>query len=358
MATVEGITIDGDTYTAQNCDRPWSIATAAADTIRFEVRSGDQWLQDPGQKERSEIRGERVYADGDTIDVNYSFMIENGTANTADWAVLGQFHADDNYMSPPFAVELIGERMAIVIRYRLPGDDADTKLELYVDTKDIERGHYYDIEIAVNFDLDGKGLLDVFRDGEQIVDYAGPIGYGYGVYWKHGIYREESDETLVVSYKEFSLASDGGVTIVGSRAADTIDLDTSPDGQPLVTDHGDLIRGAGGSDLARAEGGDDILIMGRGNDRLVGDVGDDVLKGGKGHDTFVFAPGFGLDTIKDFDISRDRIEFGSGIFDGFAEMMSAAWEQDGGVVIAAGEDSVFLAGVALDQLKSADVLLV
>ena len=275
------------TYTAQNGDRPWSIATPAADTIRFEVRSGDQWFQDPGHRERSEIRGETVYADGNTINVNYNFMIEAGAANTADWAVLGQFHADDNYTSPPFAVELIGERMAIVIRYRLPGDDADTKLELYVDSKDIERGHYYDIEIAVNFDLDGKGFLDVSRDGEQIVDYDGPIGYGYGVYWKHGIYREEFGRDSRRPYKDFSLASDGGVTIVGSSAADTIDLDTSPDGQPLVTDHSDLIRGAGGSDLARAEGGDDILVMGRGNDRLFGGFGNDVLNGGKGNDRLV-----------------------------------------------------------------------
>jgi len=375
MATDQAIKIDGAPYTAHNGDRAWSFAQSDSG-FRFEVRSGDRWDQDSGHKERSEIRGETLYADGDTITVNYTVTVEAGPANTSDWTLLSQFHADDDYTSPPFALELIGERMAIVVRYRLPGDDAETKLELFVDSKDIVRGQAYDIEIAVNFDLDGGGFLDVWRDGQQIVDYDGPIGYGYGVYWKHGIYREESSETLAVVYKDFAIASDGGVTVVGSAAADTIDPYTSPDGQPLVTGHGDVIRGAGGSDLAQAGGGDDRMIMGggndrayggagndflnggKGNDRLFGDDGDDLLKGGKGKDTFAFAPGFGADTIRDFDIGRDKIQFDDGVFSGFAEMMSSAWEENGGVMIAAGEDTLFLDGVRLKQLDSADVLFV
>ncbi len=372
----DAIKIDGAPYTAHNGERPWSLGVRDADTFRFEVRSGDQWFQDPGHKERSEIRGETIYADGDTLNVKYTVMLEPGGANTADWALLNQFHADDDYTSPPFALELIGERMAIIVRFKTPGEDSETKLELYVDHHNVKRGHYYDFELEVSFDIGGGGFLDVWRDGEQIVDYDGPIGYGYGVYWKQGIYREQSEETLAVVYKDLSIASDGGVTIVGSRAADRIDPYTSPDGQPLITGHDDIIRGAGGADFAKAEGGDDKMIMGRGNDRafggagddflnggrgndrLVGEAGDDVLIGGKGKDTFVFATGFGSDTIRDFEIASDRIEFDDRVFASFSEMMSAAWEEDGGVMIATGEDTLFLAGVRLKQLESADVLFV
>jgi hypothetical protein len=376
MATVDAIKINGAPYTAHNGQRPWSLDARDSDTLRFEVRSGDQWVQDSTDKERSEIRGETVYADGDTLNVKFAVMVDSGAPNTADWALIGQFHADDDHTSPPFALELIGERMAIIIRYRVPGEDAETKLELFVDRENIERGHYYDFEMNVNFDVDGKGFLEVWRDGEQIVDYDGPIGYGYGVYWKQGIYREQSTETLSVVYKDLSITSDGGVTVVGSRAADRIDPYTSPDGQPLITGHGDIIRGAGGSDFARAEGGDDLMIMGRGNDRafggsgddvlngakgndrLFGEGGDDLIKGGSGRDTFAFATGFGSDTIKDFDVARDRIAFDHAVFAGVAEMMSAAWDEDGGVMIAAGGDTLFLAGVGLKQLDSADVLFV
>lgn len=370
------IEIGGSPYSAHNGERPWSLDLAEPDTFRFEVRSGDQWYQDPGYKERSEIRGETVYDDGQTLHVQYDMMIEPGAKNTADWLVLGQFHADDDKSSPPFAVELVGDRLAIVGRYRMPGDDDYTKLDLFVDGRDIERGVYHWVEITAKFDNAGGGSLEVWCDGEQIVDYDGPLGYGNGVYWKQGIYREESSETLAVDVRYLSVASDGGVTVVGSRGADVIDADTSPSGQPLITDHGDVVKGAGGSDLAMAEGGDDFLVMGRGKDRiyggdgddtlnagqgadrLVGGAGNDTLKGAKGSDVFAFAPGFGHDTISDFEPGRDKLEFDDAVFASFSDLKSSAWEQDGGIMIDAGDASVFIAGMRLNQIHADDVLFV
>ncbi len=119
-------------------------------------------------------------------------MIEPGAANTAQWVVAGQFHANDDWSPPPFAVELLGEKMTIVIRYVSPGEDDPTRLVVYEDDSNFKRGHYYNIDITVKFGVNGKGFLDVTRDGTQIVDYDGPIGYGDGVYWKYGIDREDS----------------------------------------------------------------------------------------------------------------------------------------------------------------------
>jgi hypothetical protein len=370
------IDIGGTPYSAQNGERPWSLDLAESGAFRFEVRSGDQWYQDPAYKERSEIRGETVYAEGQTLHVQYDLMIEPGARNSADWLVLGQFHADDDNTSPPFAVELVGDRLAIVARYRMPGEDGYTKLDLFVDDSDIQRDVYHWMEITAKFDNAGGGSLDVWCDGEQIVDYDGPLGYGNGVYWKQGIYRGESSETLAVGVKYLSVASDGGVTVVGSRGADIIDAETSPSGQPLITDHGDVVKGAGGSDLAMAEGGDDLLVMGRGRDRiyggdgddnlngglgadrLVGGAGDDTLKGAKGTDVFAFAPGFGDDTIRDFEVGRDKLEFDDAVFANFSDLVSSAWEQDGGVMIDAGDGSLFLAGLRLKELHADDVLFI
>jgi hypothetical protein len=44
----------------------------------------------------------------------------------------------------------------------------------------------------------------------QIVDYSGPIGYGYDVYWKMGIYRAEATETLAADYSGFFI-TDGAL---------------------------------------------------------------------------------------------------------------------------------------------------
>lgn len=376
MSKVASYEFSGTQYWVHNGGQAWSLSAPGSDTLRFEVRSGDQWWKDPDWKERSEICGDQVLDAGQTISVRYGCMIEPGAANTADWIVLGQFHADDSHTSPPFALELVGEKMAVVLRYQLPGQSSQTTVYAWIDDRNIERGRYYDIDIKVNFDVTGKGFLEVWRDGSQIVDYDGPIGYGYGVYWKHGVYREESKETIAVNYKDFALAVDDGVVIVGTAAADRIDPRSSPDGQPTVTSRDDLIRGAGGSDKAMAGGGDDILVMGRGNDRatggegndvlkgargndrLDGGFGNDVLKGSKGKDMFVFAAGYGDDVIRDLRVGQDRIAFDDALFAGRSGVLAAATPMANGVMVTAGEDSLFLAGITMSQLKAADFLFV
>jgi hypothetical protein len=167
--------IDGVDYSTQNGNESYSLALND-DTFRFEVRPDDFWKYGSKTSERSEIRGETVYAPGEALNISYSFMIEPGAANTAtgrggdgSWLVLGQFHADDWESQPPFAIEMLTEKMAIVVRY---GDPIDHEYrELYADTKDIERGHYYDMDIEVRFENNGNGFLNVWRDGEKIVSY-------------------------------------------------------------------------------------------------------------------------------------------------------------------------------------------
>jgi len=81
------------------------------------------------------------------------------------------------------------------------------------------------------------------------------------------------------------------------------------DDQPLNlvgTDGADILTGGNGNDTLTGNGGDDTLVGGAGDDKLYGGDGDDVLDGGPGddflqgnagNDTFVFAPGYGQDTI-------------------------------------------------------------
>ena len=315
MAKLSSLLLDGANYLAQNGQYSWSLNVDAGGSVRFEVRSGDQWSYDPDSKERSELSGETVHAPATSITVSYSFMIEGGADNTADWMVLGQFHADDLTTSPPFAVEMIGEKMAIAVRYMLPGDDTATKMYAYIDEQDIQRDRYYEITIAVKFDNGDAGHLAVWRDGVEIVDYDGPIGYGTGVYWKYGIYRAESDESLAVDYRDFSLTADQGAIVLGTNASDRFDDTSTPQGQPGLTDHGDQIRAYGGRDVVHAGTGDDLLITGAGRDRVVanagkdvvitgrgadhllGGEGDDVLIGGRGRDTFRFSDDFGNDIV-------------------------------------------------------------
>jgi Ca2+-binding RTX toxin-like protein len=87
-----------------------------------------------------------------------------------------------------------------------------------------------------------------------------------------------------------------------------------------------IITGTRSSDQMDGRGGDDYLFGGKGNDSLLGSEGndrldggsgrdtldggsgDDVLIGGAGRDTFVFAPGYGSDTVADFNTLLDRLD--------------------------------------------------
>lgn len=61
------------------------------------------------------------------------------------------------------------------------------------------------------------------------------------------------------------------------------------------------VTGGSGNDTLTGDSFNNILNGGNGADRITGDKGHDTLNGGSGNDTFVFAPGFGHDTISGFD---------------------------------------------------------
>ena len=197
------VVIDGDTYEVQNGNKNWSIKSPDANTLRFEVRPGDQWSSDPGTKERSEVSGYDLFSSDQVVTVTYDLMIEDGPTNTADWLALGQFHSDDSSSSPPVSLEMIGDRMAFNLRYS--GKTSSTYL--YKDSAPIERDRYYSIKMEVNFENNSGGFLKIWRDGELLVNYTGPVGYGNEIYWKMGIYRYESSETLAVTYRNFDIST-------------------------------------------------------------------------------------------------------------------------------------------------------
>ena len=63
----------------------------------------------------------------------------------------------------------------------------------------------------------------------------------------------------------------------------------------------DVLSGGGGNDQLLGGASGDTLSGGLGNDTLTGGAGNDTMNGDAGTDTFVFATGFGADTINGFD---------------------------------------------------------
>ncbi len=112
-------------------------------------------------------------------------------------------------------------------------------------------------------------------------------------------------------------------------------------------DGNDSILGQKGNDTIFGGAGDDTLKGQAGADCLQGGMGDDNLCGGGGGDRFVFAPGFGNDTISDFRKGADILDLAAFALGGFA-----AIDDDGDGRIETGEG-----GGAFSAFVGADTVL-
>src|SRR6516225_6006067 len=176
--------------------------------LRFELRSGDVWPNPGGFAERTEVSaGVVLYPPGTVVTITYDFTLEPGPTNIAPWLVIGQWHS--TYMPtapqpdhPPVGLFLMGDdRLQVLGVWAATGSTTEHDMTLYVDPNPMQRGHKYAMTIVTNFMNDATGFVQVWRDGVQLVDYSGPIGYGQATYWKEGIYRYPTDQTIAAWYE-------------------------------------------------------------------------------------------------------------------------------------------------------------
>ncbi|THH35166.1 calcium-binding protein [Aliishimia ponticola] len=130
------------------------------------------------------------------------------------------------------------------------------------------------------------------------------------------------------------------------------------DDEMLGGNNNDDLRGGGNNDWLDGGSGDDYLSGDNGADTIIGGAGNDVMRGGSSGsagdgsaDTFVFAPGDGLDVIRDFEDGRDVIDLSAYGFASFAaDVAPLAVDTTTGMRIDLGPGDV----VYIDILKTAD----
>ena len=197
-----------------NAENPWSFDSKDNSTLRFEVRKGDQYVSsgytDSVGVERAEMGDVARYSINQDISVEYKFMIEPGAKNTAKWMVMGQLHSAMN-MSPPIEIKFNGND-----KMKISGNSGSTGnpvyRDIYSDSQDIVRGHWYTMKMNIKFDPYGNGSAEIWRDGVKIVDYDGALGYTdqTQTYWKEGVYRSTAAETTAVNYKDLVIKTGAG----------------------------------------------------------------------------------------------------------------------------------------------------
>ncbi|MDQ2081670.1 glycerophosphodiester phosphodiesterase family protein [Xanthobacteraceae bacterium Astr-EGSB] len=166
------------------------------------------------------------------------------------------------------------------------------------------------------------------------------------------------DDQLAGGDGNDTLDGGSGDDVVAGGAGDDTLKGGSGDDKVDGGDGIDNIDAGSGDDIVTAGAGNDVVNGGSGNDAITGGLGNDVLTGGSGHDVFVFAAGFGKDTIKDFALtgsSSDMIEFSTDLFADFSEVMSHATQSGSDVLLAIDADTTLtLANVKLAALATDD----
>ncbi len=150
---------------------------------------------------------------------------------------------------------------------------------------------------------------------------------------------------------------DGDDVLIGGAGNDTLDGGNG----------NDTLDGGNGNDTLDGGAGNDTLLGGGGGDTLIGGAGNDVMDGGAGQDTFVFGPGFGNDTIFNFDAvpqgGQDDLDvsaFGFTAATFNASVAITAVAEGTLVTINGGGDAggtILLVGVAANTVTVADFVL-
>jgi Ca2+-binding RTX toxin-like protein len=239
---------------------------------------------------------------------------------------------------------------------------------------------------AGNDTLRGAGGADVLvgGDGSDTADYDGTsaavwvhLGTGQG-FWNdaegdslshiENIRGSLGNDLLYGSVADnFIFGNDGNDDLGGWIGADKLDGGADSDTIDFSGDYGavavSLRAGVGYWNFAEGDTYFNIENV-KGsifNDFIEGNGGANVLTGAGGEDLFTFVAGFGADIITDFNgngaASGDRVQFGSGLFTGFADLLAHSTQVGSDVVIQLDATNYLtLQGLQLGSLDASDFL--
>lgn len=181
---------------------------------RFEIRSGDQWASDAGKdKERSELYMLNELPFDQDVWLSYAVKVYPGDPVTSQFCHIGQFHAtEDSHDAASVPI----------LTFRFNGED-DLSVTTCANVEDplvvnatgevryvgkLTRGVWVRNVLRVRFSPT-NAQLQWWENGQEKLNLAN-TGIGntdeVGPYWKFGIYRTQSVETLTVEYANMELS--------------------------------------------------------------------------------------------------------------------------------------------------------
>jgi Ca2+-binding RTX toxin-like protein len=176
----------------------------------------------------------------------------------------------------------------------------------------------------------GANVLFGYNGNDQLLGLAG----------NDNLTAQAGDDALFCGEgDDFAFGGDGGDGLFGEEGNDTL-YGGNGDDYLSGGDANDLIRGDAGNDQIEAGAGNDIVVLG---------AGDDDFRLGLGDDRVLFNYGNGVDTVRDFGLGNDVIDFTA------TDMTRAALQANtvqtaAGVLVSLGSGSILLEGLSLSQI--------
>ncbi len=226
--------------------KDWSIFSDDDNEVRYELRAGETYQgtwPDTPPTERCEMgQHHRYNTRNNTFTVDYEWLVEGGPAISSSWLTCGQLHSALSQSPPTEIMFHANDKMEVSAN---SGSSARPVWNTaWSDDQPIQRDHWYKMRLQQAQAQDGSGRVRLWRDGELVCEYDGPVGYSdqTQTYWKQGIYRKRPDggETLAMRYRNVRITE--GLPV------------------PSAPDHGGG-GGGGGTDPAPNPGEDKLVTI-------------------------------------------------------------------------------------------------
>ncbi len=182
---------------------------------RFELRPGDRPVNLGLRTELSEFAFKAPFG----REIIYSFR----TYIPEDWSdqdvrcLIAQWHAWHDWVlgealrSPVLGIEYRDNVFLIRLCHndgwiqRDNSPASNHKTVVYRSEALAQKGVWHTFKAQVRWSPDPDGRLRMWINGEQVVDYAGPIGYrdALGPYFKMGLYRDATPDTFVIYHDDY-----------------------------------------------------------------------------------------------------------------------------------------------------------
>jgi len=182
--------------------------------VRFEIREGDAPDATTGYRAElheltdfiAEIGSEQWYA--------FSTYVPEDWPDADNRTVISQWHATpdlgdgETWRSPPLAVRYVAGELTVTSRSSseaIQTENDAPEVTLYQHPEPWEKGIWHDWVFRVLWSYEDDGLVQAWLDGEAIIDQDGPVGYNdeVGVWFKWGIYRDDTTETQIIFHDEY-----------------------------------------------------------------------------------------------------------------------------------------------------------